>query len=147
MTQVFESNENDYRYTTTWLNSTKGFRVFYKFADIVDQTKPWHFLQPLIRKSEMYYILAETETDPDVALDYLNTVRYNRGLPDLVSGSDIISEIRKEYQKEFWGEGQLFFYYKRNNITDVPVGTSGYTWNTTTPVYMVPLPLSETTPR
>lgn len=22
-------------------------------------------------------------------------------------------EIRKEYKKEFWGEGQLWYYYKR----------------------------------
>ncbi|MDD7885091.1 RagB/SusD family nutrient uptake outer membrane protein [Flavivirga sp. 57AJ16] len=145
--QVFENNENDYRYTTTWLNSIKGFRLFYKFADIVDQTKPWRFVQPLIRKSEMYYILAETETDPDAALSYLNTVRNNRGLGDLPSGSDLNSEIRKEYQKEFWGEGQLFFYYKRKNIFDVPEATNGYPWWTIAPSYVVPLPLSETTPR
>ena len=27
-------------------------------------------------------------------------------------------EIRKEYVKEFWGEGQLWYYYKRNSIMD-----------------------------
>ena len=145
--QVFENNENDYRYTTTWLNSIRGFRLFYKFADIEDKTKPWRFIQPLIRKSEIYYILAETETDPDVALGYLNTVRNNRGLGDLASGVDVDSEIRKEYQKEFWGEGQLFFYYKRKNITNIPSGINGYTWSTLTPTYIIPLPLSETAPR
>ncbi len=145
--QVFENNENDYRYTTTWLNSVKGYRIFYKFADIPDQTKPWRFIQPLIRKSELYYILAETETDSEAALNYLNTVRYNRGLIDLTNVSAINTEIQKEYKKEFWGEGQLFFYYKRKNISNIPNGTDGYDWSTVSPVYVVPLPLSETTPR
>ncbi len=147
LVQAFEDNENDYRYTTTWLNSIKGYRIFYKYADIEDQTEPWRFIQPLIRKTEMYYILAETETDPDAALDYLNTVRYNRGLTDLSSVPDINAEIQKEYQKEFWGEGQLFFYYKRKNISYIPDATNGYSWSTVYPVYVVPLPLSETNSR
>jgi len=143
---TFENNENDYRYTTTWLSTAKG-RTLYKYADIEDKTKPWRFIQPLIRKSEMYYILAETETNPAAALNYLNTVRYNRGLTPLASVYDINEEIMKEYQKEFYGEGQIFFYYKRLNVPYIPDATMGYSWATVSPVYEVPLPLSETTPR
>jgi hypothetical protein len=143
---IFENNANDYRYTTTWLNTSKG-RTFYKYADIVDKTKPWRFIQPLVRKSEMYYILAETETDPAIALNYLNTVRFNRGLTNLTTVPDINTEIQKEYQKEFYGEGQLFFYYKRKAVSNIPSGISGYSWATVYPVYVVPLPLSETTTR
>ena len=31
---------------------------------------------------------------------------------------DVEDEILKEYRKEFWGEGQLWFYYKRKGITN-----------------------------
>jgi hypothetical protein len=144
--EVFENNENDYRYTTTWVTSTKTYRTFYKFADLTDKTKPWRFLQPLLRKTEMYYILAETETDISKARVYLNTVRKNRGLPDLAGTvTNLAPEILKEYKKEYWGEGQIFFYYKRNNTATVPSGTSK-TANVR-PSYVVPLPLSETLPR
>ncbi len=142
---IFENNENDYRYLSTWFSTTQSFPTFFKFADLDDKTKPWRFVQPLLRKSELYYILAETEPDAGNALNYLNQVRYNRGLTDLTSGTDLSSELTKEYQKEFWGEGQLFFYYKRKNMTSIPSGQNSYA--TVSPVYIVPLPLSETTPR
>ena len=80
-------------------------------------------MQPLLRISEMYYIAAETEMDPNLALGYLNTVRFNRGLADLQPGTDINAELLKEYQKEFFGEGQLFFYYKRTNTQVIADGS------------------------
>lgn len=138
---VFENNQNDWRYPSTWIVNASNIRTFRKFADMDDQQKPWRFLQPLLRKSEMYYILAETDPDPDQALQYLNTVRNNRGLPGLGSGIDLQQEITKEYQKEFWGEGQLFFYYKRQNMPSIPSGTGTGTINS--PVYTVPLPYTE----
>jgi starch-binding outer membrane protein, SusD/RagB family len=141
--QTFESNKNDYRYNYWFNTSPNGFQSFDKFKDIADNTKPWRFVQPLVRKTEMYYIMAET--DPTNALTLLDTVRIHRGLPALVSSASIPTEIKKEYQKEFWGEGQLFYYYKRLNITPLPSGSSQY--SNITPVYVVPLPLSETSPR
>ena len=35
-----------------------------------------------------------------------------------MSKEELQREIRKEYVKEFWGEGQLWYYYKRNSIMD-----------------------------
>ncbi len=142
LSNTFEGNENDYRYTTTWITDLKSYRTFYKYEDV--QLNASRYLQPLIRKSELYYILAETETDPDKALGYLNTVRNNRGLPSLDAAATLSTEIKKEYMKEFYGEGQLFFYYKRNNTATIP---NGVTNAAITPTYIVPLPLSETTPR
>lgn len=88
---------------------------------------------PVIRSSEMYYILAETAATPAQGVGYLNTVRRNRGLAELpltVTQQTLESEITKEYQKEFYAEGQVFFYYKRKNIVrmqfrtvDVPLST------------------------
>ncbi|MBL1409466.1 RagB/SusD family nutrient uptake outer membrane protein [Sphingobacterium faecale] len=81
-------------------------------TDRIDQTVP------LVRISEMYYILATYESSVDEALGYLNTVRRNRGIKtDLdatkIDAVQLINEITKEYQKEFYAEGQTFFWYKQ----------------------------------
>lgn len=141
--KIFEANKNDYRYNYWFNSSPNGFLSFDKFRDIADVTKTWRFVQPLVRKTELYYILAET--DAAMAIPLLDSVRTHRGLPLLSSSASVPDEIKKEYQKEFWGEGQLFFYYKRINATTIPSGTSATA--TIAPVYVVPLPLSETSPR
>lgn len=146
LTSIFENNQNDYRYLTTWVASAINGYTFCKFAPPADVTKQWLYLQPLIRKSELYYILAETAPAAADGFVYLNTVRNNRGLVNLDPTTTALPiEIQKEYEKEFWGEGQLFYYYKRNNLPTIPNGTNGT--GVVTPVYIVPLPLSETTPR
>jgi hypothetical protein len=87
----------------------------------VDPSKKNTYKMPMIRISEMYYIAAETATDPKEAIAYLNKVRQARNIPVPLAGLDIDmlnAEILKEYKKEFLGEGQLFFYYKRHNAVD-----------------------------
>ena len=145
---VFESNENDYRYNLNWVipsNGGKTYRTFYKYADVIDKTKSFRFTIPLIKISELFYIASECTPDPVQALIYLNKVRNNRGLLNLTAAAVLSKELQKEYQKEFFGEGQLFFYYKRKNITSIPNGSSGsgnITMSAAT--YVLPLPLSET---
>ncbi len=147
---AFENNQNDYRYNSTWIrpsDGSKNFRTFYKFADVINKNEAFRFLQPLIRISEMYYIAAETAPTKAEALTYLNTVRYNRGLTDLTTGANIEEELEKAYVKEFYGEGQLFFYYKRKNVTSIPDGSSSYSWDNISmgpEKYVIPLPDSET---
>jgi len=73
---------------------------------------------PLIRVSEMYYILANYTPSVSEALEYLNTVRRHRGITTDLNAANIdpvqlINEITKEYQKEFYAEGQTFFWYKQ----------------------------------
>ena len=73
---------------------------------------------PLIKLSEMYLIAAEASGD----IDYLETLRANRGYATnpLPAGANLQEEIQKEYQKEFIAEGQLFYYYKRQNLQSIP---------------------------
>lgn len=73
---------------------------------------------PLLKLGEMYLIAAEASGD----IEYLKTFRRLRGyvsnpLPD---GEDLSTELTKEYQREFIAEGQLFYYYKRLNFSQIP---------------------------
>ena len=82
----------------------------------------------------MYYIMAECDPDPQSSAEILDMVRFKRGIassdatdggkgydePDTREGFDSghtrrINEVMREYLKEYYGEGQLFHFYKRHN--------------------------------
>ena len=94
----------------------------------------------MFKLSELYLIAAECAEDED-AYGYLNKLRNHRGLSSIEHTKDIESYIYQEYRREFLGEGQLFFLYKRLNRplvmgADIDmIGTKAYTF---------PLPISET---
>lgn len=97
---------------------------------------------PIIRLSEMYYIAAESAATPAEGVDYLNTIRTKRGLVALntaITATALQAEILKEYKKEFYAEGQLFYYFKRLNAARV----DGSTVNMTDATYTFPLPENE----
>ncbi|MFL5739777.1 MAG: RagB/SusD family nutrient uptake outer membrane protein [Flavisolibacter sp.] len=84
---------------------------------------------PMIRATEMYYIAAESANalqDSLTATSMLDSVRVHRNLvkytQTALKRDSINIEIAKEYQKEFLGEGQMFYFYKRKNlpITSLP---------------------------
>ena len=136
--------EDDFRYFPLWRESggDEG-REFRKYMRPNDRgttnvteaarrrLRRTEFFQPLIRISEMYYIIAEARMEqgfPREAIwdTYMHPVLRARNIA-LASGEpklenrDLRVEITREYQKEFWGEGQLFFYYKRlNMVNDIP---------------------------
>lgn len=113
------------------------------YSDNVSNVK--QFLIPVLRLPEIYYIAAEASPTITEGLAYLNAVRTARLLPELTTATittdDLFTaEIQKEYRKEFYAEGQLWYYYKRNNVLTIPDGLS----NPMTEVkYLVPFPLSE----
>lgn len=120
------------KFWQTWVLGNGGLEI-----NRLDQTVP------LIRLSEMYYILAETAATPMEGLVYLNKVRENRVLPAISSdgftAQTLDAEILKEYQKEFYAEGQLFFYYKRKLTVRMLFGTK----NLSEANYVVPVPDNE----
>lgn len=147
---IYEGNLNDYRYRS-WFGidatTTRIDKVFQKYADVKDPNQSFRRLQPLLRLSELYYIAAECTPDDNSAAVLLNTVRANRGLPPVTFNGDKQTQITREYQKEFWGEGQLFFYYKRINQPTIVNGSGSGTVDMSDTKYVVPLPLSETSQR
>ncbi|NQX38477.1 SusD family protein [Pedobacter steynii] len=138
---------SDFRYIS-WFrvppSGTSDFSFFKFESVIVDSEDFRRFFQPLIRISEMYYIAAESHTDPSESFKYLNTVLKKRGLQDLPLTANLQNEIQNEYVREFFGEGQLFYYYKRRALTAIPNGSAA-SGNLTVSAqqYVVPIPESE----
>ncbi|MDR1274586.1 MAG: RagB/SusD family nutrient uptake outer membrane protein [Odoribacteraceae bacterium] len=133
----------DYRYTYHYAYDG-GERYLAKFWQPEGGT--YTDMMPLIRLSEMYYIVAEAlaTSDPAQAVELLNTVRGQRGLSnyplsETLSTAAVQEEIYKEYRKETLGEGQLFYYYKRLNLNIIP-GSSKPGNNA---AYVFPLPDNE----
>lgn len=83
-------------------------------------------LIPLIRLPEMYYIAAEASITIGEALEYLNAVRSARGITTELTAEQVNNEatlqneLFKEYRKEYYGEGQLWYFYKRLAYTSIP---------------------------
>ena len=77
---------------------------------------------PLIRLPEMYYIACETAEDGGEAAFYVNTVRNKRGISnskDVSCDTEALcfNALDKEYCKEFYGEGQYFWFLKTRGVT------------------------------
>lgn len=139
-----QDKDNDWRYSSTWLtNSERGeYKCFHKYESVTTQTNI-NYLIPLIRITEMFYIIAEASTDRTEALNAINKVMDNRGL-SYVSEAQIATTLREEYKREFWGEGQLFFYYKRLNEPSIHSFSENSDIDMDETTYVIPLPLSET---
>lgn len=99
---------------------------------------------PLLRLSEMYFIVFE-DADLNDMMPYFKVWRLSRGLDSsidatLTNESTVKARMEKEWRKEFMGEGQMFFFYKKHN-------TQTYTWPTTYEVpvgaYQLPQPKSQ----
>ncbi|WP_316799743.1 RagB/SusD family nutrient uptake outer membrane protein [Pedobacter frigidisoli] len=147
-------DKNDYRYLSYATQQVGNLSLFYnrkyepQTTVINNQSVSSEFNNyiPLIRMSEMYYIAAETAPTVSEGLTYLNKVRLARSARDLTAAdaSALNLALRNEYRREFIGEGQLFFYYKRRSLTSVPDGSSA-TANITISVvnYVVPMVQSE----
>lgn len=143
---------NDYR-RRVWQSASSGTitaTTNMKFADVVDG--PGRYMMPMIRLSEMLLIAAESHPDLSTAVGYLNELRTARNSVSLnpVDFEALQLEIGKEYRREMLGEGQLFFFYKRNARQSVPNHATVSISPEKTMVlsnYTVPLPDSEISQR
>lgn len=116
---IYENYTADLRYQY-WFESYNGKFLLAKFYQNSVTARYFQERLPLIRLSEMYYIAAECAATTSDGVDYLECVRQKRGLSSYaldrsMSPEQLETEIRKECQKEFWGEGQLWYYYKRKS--------------------------------
>lgn len=140
---AYQTQELDGKYySTKYMQPASGGNTAYMFR------------LPMMRLSEAYYIAAECELkqnhDVGAAVALLNTVRSHRNLTDglstALSEDETMDEVWKEYVKEFMGEGQLYYFYKRQNYEQIPVPTAvGNTvsYSYVVPNYVFPLPDDE----
>jgi hypothetical protein len=139
-------DQNDYR-LKAWMtqNNTNGsFLTHVKFG--VTTKGPGPNMMPLIRLSEVILMAAECSNTIAEGTQYLNLLRTARNCVSLApaTATQLKDYITNEFRKEVIGEGQMFFYYKRNAMTTVPnhaavTGTKQMLLTN----YVVPLPISE----
>lgn len=101
---------------------------------------------PMIRLSEIYLIAIETSTDlSEVNSLYQTYMRSHEVLlaEDAFSSLDAArEEVINEYRREFFGEGLMFYVYKRKGATTQMFNDNAVTEEN----YIVPLPASEYDP-
>jgi len=144
--ETASGGSSDLRYVNLFASYTSGYSsTKYWQDDIAKNNSNYDYLRgiiPVIRLSEMYYIAAECAATPAEGVGYLNTVRSNRGLSTFstnISATTLEAEILKEYNKEMYAEGQLFYYFKRKNTTRV----DGSTINMSDATWILPQPDDE----
>lgn len=145
----YDNATQDYRYTFLFKSgsATHANNRYLTKYDMPSNTNNtyYSYKMPLLRVSEMYLIASESAyrmgNDND-AKGYLNALRLARNLPAIDElPQDYYLELIHEYRREFMGEGQLFFLYKRLNQTNILYSDVDAVAEK---VYTFPLPISET---
>ena len=155
-TNLFAEETQDYRFQAWWRtasNESEGGYDFIKYEEIAQPAEKgeteyfYAVFMSLIRLSEVYYIAAESEPVLADKYGWLNKIRERRGLGALtvVSEEDFVKRLRTEYLREFMGEGQIFFMYKRLYAA-IPSDENGNDMNAyeaREEYYVLPLPSGE----
>ncbi len=135
LNKIFPASLNlDYR-LQWWIENSGSYNLVakYNYSERV----------PLLKVSEMFLIATETAPTLDEANEYFYQLQYHRGLPETELTADNLQGILlAEYAKEFLGEGQLFYAYKRMAVQKKPIlqtALSDYE-----SVYILPLPVENT---
>lgn len=128
----------DYVYDSYWWTYYNYFKKYLQSADMPAIAKN---TLPLIRLYEMYLIAMECGTLENANQLYAQMCAA-RDIEEVTidDQSQLKSLLVLEYNKEFYGEGQMFYAYKRMAIEDIfyalEKGSAG--------TYVIPLPKGET---
>jgi hypothetical protein len=154
---VYESNTSEIRnianvYWTSRAYTTGMKTHFLKYGG--NDNFPHTNKIPVLRLCEMYFIVVEDATPADFTAyynDYVDArvlpVSYKSELTGAaVTEASILTRLAKEYRKEFYGEGQLFFFYKKHNYTKIPRATVSGEFSIPGDYldYRIPMPRSQT---
>ena len=134
--------QDDYRYRACWM-ATGSNRYFYKYSDMVANGSIQNTMIPMVRLGEMFLIAAESQSgDLKAGVQYVNALRRNRGVASLTTLTPDL--LKYEYIRELYGEGQLFYLYKRLNSDIITSATSSKNPKASDLIFVVPLPDTET---
>lgn len=143
----YEQETSDYRYLYLFqsgVGELADYRFSAKFTESSGDDSYYTKKLPMIRLSEMYLILAECQyRNGEDALSTINELRTARNIVTPLNAvpEDFYGWLVKEYRREFLGEGQLFFLYKRLNVQTVLGSDADMVAQK---AYTFPLPISET---
>jgi hypothetical protein len=148
--------------TQQWEKRTFGNRSYYVNKRYLAESSvipASGSFQPLIRLTELFYIVGEAaalgKIEGVTADDIINIVLQARNfnvehrLKENATLNEVRSLLDMEYLREFVGEGQAFFYNKRNSrvpFLNCKDGESGFVYypnRTLEEQYVIPLPDSE----
>ena len=134
--------QDDYRYRADWV-ATGSNRYFYKYKDMEATGSIQNTMIPMLRLGEMFLIAAESQSDDlSKGVQYVNALRRNRGVANLQTLTPDL--LKYEYIRELYGEGQLFYLYKRLYSDIITSSSSSKNTKASDLVFVVPLPDSET---
>lgn len=124
LSSYYESITDDYRYLylfTSGTNTSVNTRYLAKYNETESTDNYYANKMVMLKLAEMYYILAECQYYmEESSLSALNAVREARGVTALNrEPADFLSTLVTEFRKEFIGEGQLFYLYKRLNLENI----------------------------
>lgn len=129
--EVNSGGSSDLRYVNQFGSSGTG-NYCKKYWQLTSMPMSIRYQLPLIRLGEMYLIAGEGDSDPVI----VNELKSARAIPETAMAGNLQDEIRKEYIKDLYAEGQIWFYYKRMNIARFPNATKDA-------IYTFPIPEDE----
>jgi hypothetical protein len=152
LNMIYESylHVNDIRFANNryWKEKTLDnggtINLFFKYTGNQDVEADNRI--PLIRLAEMYFILIE-DLPLEEAKPYFVEFRIARALTssiDETATTDenaLLLQLEKEYRKDFMGEGQMFFFYKKHNYSRF---TTPEIFTVPTGGYVLPKPKGQT---
>ncbi len=124
--ELFEGNASDIRLSHWRKKAFDGEKqarmILNKYDKYImnDETEVGGFV-PIIRISEIYLMLIELES-----IDRANELYYDYSKARRISPKtfntkgEILKQLMLEYRREFVGEGQLFYAYKRWGTSNIP---------------------------
>ena len=135
-------SQDDFRYRVNWI-ATGANRYFYKYSDMVNTGNITNTMIPMVRIGEMYLIAAESRSsDIKAGISYVNQLRAARGVSKMQTLTQ--QTLQYEYIRELYGEGQLFFMYKRMFSKVLFSSVDNKNPEPEDAIFVVPLPSSET---
>lgn len=143
--QLYEQGATDIRFVNMWdyvydSNQWTYHNYFVKYVQSSTMPDLAKNVIPLIRLYEMYLIAMECSSLGEANTLYNEMCSARNTASVGIAGADQLKELLiKEYNKEFYGEGQAFYAYKRLAAEKI------YFTNEpgTKEVYVVPLPVKE----
>ena len=132
---IFNTSELDQEFRATWLATLSD-----GVSSVLNKYKDMKYI-PMFKISELYLIAAEC-AGGSVGVAYLNELRNHRGLKSITDIEKLDEFIYQEYRREFIGEGQLFFYYKRKGFDSIGAMDNIAIENSNA-VYNLPIPTTE----